>query len=192
MLATVSREGFHTLALSHLRGLHAVARRLTGSSADAEDLVQETLLRAWQAWDSFGQSAHCKAWLLRILRNTFINGYRRKKTERTILLERADGTLADPEALRVVAEHWCDPEQCYHQAHVSPKVVRAIGELPQRHREVLVLTDLEERSYQQVADCLGVPIGTVMSRLHRARRSLRSVLVEEARAHGIRTDARAA
>ena len=175
-------------ALSHLPSLLAVAARLTRNTAESEDLVQDTLVKAMRAKGQFEPGTNLKAWLLRILTNTFINRYRRGSLERSIV----DGADADPlwdgwmstssmEAMR-------DPESTALRPMLEAEIRAALAELPEDFRLAVVLADVEELSYREISDILGCPIGTVMSRLHRGRRILKMKLIDHARELGIVPD----
>ncbi|HVU00628.1 MAG TPA: sigma-70 family RNA polymerase sigma factor [Polyangiaceae bacterium] len=180
-----SVEEFEQALLSHGPSLLAVACRLTRSRSDAEDLVQDALVKALRARDQYQSGTNLKAWLLKILKNTFINRYRRSGLERTVL----DGPDADPladgwigaETLRAMR----DPESQALRPALEREIGAALDAMPEEFRTVVVLSDVEELSYKEIADVVGCPIGTVMSRLHRGRRLLKSRLVEQARALGI-------
>jgi RNA polymerase sigma-70 factor (ECF subfamily) len=172
------REEFEAEALPHLDALFANALRLTHSRADAEDLVQETVLRAFRFYDRFERGSNVKAWLLRIQYNTFVNRYRRSSKEREIkdrmVNEPSGQDVVSREALRALT----DPMGTALRPLVSREIERALAILPEDQRMVIVLADIEELSYKEIASVLGCPIGTVMSRLHRARRALRKHLLE--------------
>lgn len=175
-MATAPAPGtFDQEALPHLDALYRVALRLTGDPARAEDLVQDTMLKAYRAWRQYRPGTNAKGWLLTILRNTFINDYRRRKLEPVAM----DLEAVEPYALpRDVAE--ADPEGDFFSRIVDEKVLEAIDALPTDFREVLVLSDMEGMSYAEIAETLQVPIGTVKSRLFRARRLLQSALYAHA------------
>jgi RNA polymerase sigma-70 factor, ECF subfamily len=174
------REEFDGEVLPHLDALYANALRLTHAKADAEDLVQETVLRAFRFFDRFERGTNVKAWLLRIQYNTFVNRYRRSTREREIkdsmLLEPTGEDVISREALRALT----DPMGTALRPLVSREIDAALSALPEDQRLVVVLADIEELSYKEIAGVLGCPIGTVMSRLHRARRALRKLLLEHA------------
>ena len=186
-MAAVARKmsDFEREAMSHLTTLLAVGSRLTRSTAEAEDLVQDTLLKAIRAKEHFTPGSNMRAWLLRILTNTFINRYRRGGLERSVL----DGPDADP-----LADGWIgastmeamrDPESRAMRALLEKEIVAALDELPEEFRLAVVLSDVEELSYKEISEIMGCPIGTVMSRLHRGRRLLKRRLYEHARTLGI-------
>jgi RNA polymerase sigma-70 factor (ECF subfamily) len=176
---------FEREAIQHLGALLAVATRMTRNSAAAEDLVQDTLVKAMRAWGQFEAGTNLRAWLLRILTNTFINRYRRGGLEKAVL----EGPDADP-----LADGWIsastmssmrDPESNALRPMLEAEIRRALDELPEEFRLAVVLADVEELSYREIADIMGCPIGTVMSRLHRGRRLLKARLYEHARDIGI-------
>lgn len=166
--ATASERFRHYVA-PQVPVLLRVARRLTGSPQDAEDAVQETLLRAYRAINRF-DGRHPRAWLLTILRNTVRNLYRRTRPQ---LADSPEELLqlpaAGPEGRNGTEERVLD-------GVVEAEIVRALFALSQSFREVVVLVDVDGLTYQEAADVLGIPVGTVMSRLHRARRKLRKRL----------------
>lgn len=173
--------------MGHAKDLYAAAMNMARSERDAEDLVQETLLRAFAAWDRFDhQGGSCRAWLLRILTNTFINTCRRAVHERA-WASRGEPLLCPRR--RWAAQH---PETAYLQQLLPDEVLNALWLLPREQRLVVMLVDLEGRPYREVASTIGCPLGTVMSRLHRARRTLESELRAYARSRGIRGRRRAA
>ncbi len=174
------REEFDAEVLPNLDALYANALRLTHASADAEDLVQETVLRAFRFYDRFERGTNVKAWLLRIQYNTFVNRYRRTTREREIkdsmVLEPTGEDVVSRDALRALT----DPVGTALRPLISREIDIALSSLPEDQRLVVVLADIEELSYKEIAGVLGCPIGTVMSRLHRARRALRKLLIEHA------------
>lgn len=166
---------FDEEALPHLDALYRVALRLTGDPSRAEDLVQDTMLKAYRSWRQYRPGTNAKGWLLTILRNTFINDYRRRKLEPVAM----DLETAEPLAIpRDVAD--ADPEGAFFARIVDAKVIEAIDALPTEFREVLVLSDMEGLSYAEIAEALQVPVGTVKSRLFRARRQLQVALYAHA------------
>jgi RNA polymerase sigma-70 factor (ECF subfamily) len=178
-------EEFERAILSHSPNLLAVACRLARSRSEAEDLVQDTLVKALRARTQYESGTNLKAWLLKILKNTFINRYRRSGLERNVL----DGPDADPladgwigaETLRAMR----DPEGQALRPSLEREIGAALDAIPEEFRIVVVLADVEELSYREIADTIGCPIGTVMSRLHRGRRLLKGRLIEQARAMGL-------
>ena len=167
---------FERTMLPYLDELYGTAVRMTGSRAEADDLVQEATMRAWAFFDRFEAGTNARAWLHRILTNTFINGYRRRRREREILAE-----VRTTEKRMV----WLDLDDKRAQKDgVGDEVEAALAELPEDFRRVVLLVDRDDKTYREVADTLGCPIGTVMSRLHRARRVLKRRLRAYARAEG--------
>ena len=173
---------FEREAVPHLDTLYRVAYRFTGEHAEAEDLVQETMLKAFKAWHRFRPGTNARGWLLTILRNSFINDYRKRKRQPTGV----DIDLVDPMAIyrRVGSK---DPEGLFFGKLIDRRVEQAIENLAADFREVLVLSDIEELSYAEISSILEVPIGTVKSRLFRARRQLQSQLYDHAVEMGYRT-----
>jgi RNA polymerase sigma-70 factor (ECF subfamily) len=168
-------RSFDDEALPHLDALYRVALRLTMDPTQAEDLVQDTMLKAYRSWRQYRPGTNAKGWLLTILRNTFINNYRRRKLEPIAM----DLETVEPHAImREMAES--DPEGTFFSQIVDEKVLEAIDALPTEFREVLVLSDMEGMSYADIAETLQVPVGTVKSRLFRARRQLQGALYAHA------------
>ncbi len=179
------RETFRREALVHLDALYGTALRYTRNREAAEDLVQDTILRGWKKWHQFQEGTNCRAWLFRILTNTFINGYRRRTKEREILDAERGGRLAERFFSVRAATRWADPEVGYADRNLSPGVLDALDALRPDFRTVVVLADLQDFSYREIAEIVGCPIGTVMSRLFRARKTLQAALVDHAQAYGI-------
>ncbi len=182
----MASDEFEAEALRHLDALYRTALRMTRSEADAEDLVQETYIRAFRFRDQFTLGTNMKAWLFRILTNTFINTYRRKAAQPEVTdLEGVDEfslyrRMADDRA----ASSSPDPEAELLRNVVDTEVTDALEELPEKFRTT-VLLDVEGFSYKEIAEMLGIPIGTVMSRLHRGRKFLQKRLYDLARERGI-------
>lgn len=182
VIPTEAQERFEAEALPFLGQLYGAALRMTRNPADAEDLVQQTFLRAYQAYDQFREGTNLKAWLFKILTNTFISSYRKKQREvKTVsadeneefsLYERLHEASASAEA--EILEKLPDED-----------VKRALEDLPEQFRTAVLLADVEGFSYQEIADIMDVPIGTVMSRLHRGRKALQKALWDYARTHGL-------
>lgn len=166
--AKAERIAFDETILVHLDELYGTAVRLTRNRSEAEDLVQEAVMRAWAFWDRFEPGTNARAWMHRILVNTFINGYRRKKREREILAEARVAELERP--------FWNHQDRKKATEGLGDEVSRALEDLPEEFRVVLLMVDMNDLSYREVADALDCPIGTVMSRLHRARRRMQEAL----------------
>ena len=178
---------FSELAMEHMPSLYTAALRMTRNPADAEDLVQETYLKAYRAFNSFTEGTNLKAWLYRLLTNTYINAYRAKKRrpeesdiddlENFYLYRRLgglEGATAGRSAEDEVLDHFTETE-----------VKEAIEALPEQFRMAVLLGDVEGFSYKEIAEILDVPIGTVMSRLHRGRRARQKRLYEFGRQRGL-------
>jgi RNA polymerase sigma-70 factor (ECF subfamily) len=178
-------DSFEVEMLGHLDTLYGVSCRMTKSTAEAEDLVQDTVVKAMRARDQFQPGTNLKAWLLRILTNTFINRYRRGGLERDLLDGPDADSLTDSWVGATTLRAMRDPETQALSPLVEAEVQRALDELPAEFRLAVVLSDIEELSYKEIADAMGCPIGTVMSRLHRGRRMLQKTLREHAIALGI-------
>ena len=159
----------------HLDSLYRVALRLTGNPAEADDLVQETMLKAYRAWHQFERGTNAKGWLLTILRHAFINEYRR----RTRHPETVDIDAIEPFSVFEELQD-DDPQGTFFDRIVDDEVLRAIDLLPEQFRETVVLSDVEGMSYEEIARILEVPVGTVKSRLFRARRLLQQKLYDYA------------
>lgn len=181
-------EGFEETALTHLDELYATALRYTKNEKDAEDLVQETFIKAYTNWHRFEQGTNCRAWLFTILTNTFINKYRRKKKEREIL--NADDLRPIEENFfdRERTEFYNSPERESVQKSFTSELQGALEQLSDEFRTVVVLADLNDFSYKEIAHILDCPVGTVMSRLFRGRKMMRELLVETAFERGIIRD----
>lgn len=176
---------FEREAMPHLRALYGAAMRLTRSPGDAEDLVQETFLKAYKAFEQFEPGTNCKAWLFRILTNTFINKYRRRVKEREIL-EGSQRTAAQHFLVHPPSKRSSlDPANAFADKFLSDEVLKALEEVPADFRAVVILSDIEGFSYKEVADIVDIPVGTVMSRLFRGRRILQEQLFEFAVERGI-------
>jgi RNA polymerase sigma-70 factor (ECF subfamily) len=170
---------FERDVLARLGELRGTALRLTRSTAAADDLLQETGLRAWRFRMHFTPDSNARAWLHRILVNTFIHGWRRQRREREVHAR----FLAEPARPVSVA--------AIDGALLGDEVSAALAALPPEFRAVFIRVDLLDQSYRDVAEALGCPIGTVMSRLHRARRALQRALAAHARAEGYTASAAA-
>jgi RNA polymerase sigma-70 factor, ECF subfamily len=179
-----TRSEFESLALGHIDSLYATGLRMTRNPGDSEDLVQDTLLAAFRFFDKFEPGTNIKAWLFKILTNTFINKYRKRVREREVR-ELVDHEETPSLMSEDVAEKSRDPEAAILGALLSDDVKRALDGVPYDYRMAVVLCDLEEFSYKEIADIMDCPVGTVMSRLHRGRRQLQKTLREYAVEQGI-------
>ena len=153
-------QQFERLAVPHFTALYRVARSLSDAQT-ADDLVQETYLRAWKYFDSFDPTSNCRAWLFRILRNVWTDRWRKNRLE-IPLNETSPGII----------EAYYDWEDEFLRTEFSERVGKALAELPAEYRWSVLLADVEEFSYQEIAGILSCPIGTVMSRINRGRRML--------------------
>lgn len=173
------RARFEATALGFTKSLYGAALRLTHSAEDASDLVQDTLLRAYRGFESFAPGTNCKAWLFTILYSSFVNRYRKQQREPPgVSIEELEGRF----------HVWLRaPEQQADAAIAaasSEEVERALRQLPESFRSVVLMVDLEELSYEEAAAALGCPVGTLRSRLHRARKLLFAALQGYARQMG--------
>ena len=165
-------EFFEQLALPLLDSLYNLAHWLTGDRVDAEDLVQETYAKALKGFKSFQEGTNLRAWMFRILRNTFL-------TSRSGLMARNTSSLEDEsDEGEAVTAHHNTPESVLLRSENQQLVLDALAALPVHYREILLLCEVEELSYREIAEVLSLPIGTVMSRLSRARNSLRQELTK--------------
>jgi RNA polymerase sigma-70 factor (ECF subfamily) len=185
----VHGESFESTTLPYLEAVARFALSLTRNRADADDLVQETYLRAQRGWDTFRSGSDARRWLFTICRNAFLRSLRRRR----MLVESDAG---DVDAMPAVISH----AQAMHdglgdffdRVDVRPAIVRAINLLPEPHHTVLVLVDLEQNSYEEAAAILEVPVGTVRSRLFRARRMIQEALIAYAEDAGVARPSRTA
>ena len=178
---------FERDALQYNRQLYSAAMRMTRNPADAEDLVQETYLKAYRAYHTFTEGTNLKAWLYRILTNTYINKYRKDSrrpnevdlgTVEDLYLYRRIGSEASAEAARTTEERVPD-------GLGESDIKEAVEDLPETFRMPVLLADLEGFSYKEIAKILDIPIGTVMSRLHRGRKAMQKRLWEFAKDRGL-------
>lgn len=170
------RIEFEEEALVHIDALFGLALRLTGGNeARSEDLVQDSMLKAYRAWDSFEAGTNCRAWLMTILRNTFVNQFRRDRSRPAAVdFEQ----IAERSSAHELFE--ADPEGTIFRHMVDDEVIAAIDALPDEFRLAVVLADIEGLSYQEVAELMDIPTGTVKSRLFRARKRLQERLYDYA------------
>lgn len=177
-----SKRGFNEEALPHLDAVYRFALRLSGSPDHAADLVQETFLRAYRSWDQYTRGTRAKSWLFTICRNVFLRGQERSQRHGELVEKHSerDDTLPDPVNPIWATVDAVDPEGVFFDSIVDEEILEAIEALPEEFREVVRLSDLEGLAYQEVADLLDVPVGTVKSRLFRGRRRLQSALYEYA------------
>lgn len=179
------REQFGAQAVPYTEQLYPAALRMTRNPADAEDLVQETFTKAYAAFDRFEQGTNLRAWLFRILTNTFLSSYRKQR--RAPRTQSADD-LQDWQ-LNEAASHTSAGLRSAESEALDnmpdSDVVRALRKLPADRRVAVYLADVESRPYKEIAEIMGTPVGTVMSRLHRGRRQLRDLLTDYAHDRGV-------
>ncbi len=155
---------FEHLAVPHMAAVYRLAHQLVEAQA-AEDLVQETYLRAWKYFDGFDPDTNCRAWLMRILRNVWVDRWHKHRLELPLRESEAD-----------YIEPYYDWEDEFLSGHFSPEVSRALDHLPEEYRWAVLLVDVEEFTYREIAEILKCPVGTVMSRINRGRRMLARLL----------------
>jgi RNA polymerase sigma-70 factor, ECF subfamily len=184
--APVDRKAlFESQALQYMDQLYAAAMRLTRNPADAADLVQETFVKAYQAFGQFQQGTNLKAWLYRIQTNTFINNYRKNQRNpyQGTIDDLEDWQLGNAESATATSGRSAEAEAIDHLPDSAVK--DALQAIPEDFRMAVYFADVEGFSYQEIADIMKTPVGTVMSRLHRGRRMLRELLADYARERGI-------
>jgi RNA polymerase sigma-70 factor (ECF subfamily) len=175
MTTEITPEIFEAEAMHHIDDLYRTALRLTRDAGDADDLVQETYMQAWKSFGNYELGTNCRAWLYKILFNKFDHHRRKKYTQAKYLQEADDLVFATAVHRTPVPEHLTDRE-----------VIAALERLPEHYRSVVLLADVQEFDYKEVAQILDIPIGTVMSRLNRARTQLKKSLARTAADYGIK------
>ncbi len=180
-----AKTEFEKQALEHMDALYGSALRLTRNQKDAEDLVQDTYLKAFRFWDSYQQGTNIKAWLFKIQTNTFINRYRRQVKEKELAEKPAEDVMVDRFVSAAHVRSLKDPEGDFFSKLLSDDVVEALDKVPVDFRMAVILADIQGFSYKEIAEIIGCPVGTVMSRLFRGRRILQKLLYEYAIAEGV-------
>ena len=175
-MTEITPDIFETEAMQHIDDLYRTASRLTMSQTDAEDLVQETYMQAWKSFENYEPGTNCRAWLYKILFNKFEH-HRRKKYTQAKYFQEAD------ELVFATAMH----KPSVPETLTDAAVIAALDKLPEHYRSVVLLADVHEFDYKEVAQILDIPIGTVMSRLSRARTQLKKSLSQIAADYGIRS-----
>jgi RNA polymerase sigma-70 factor (ECF subfamily) len=166
---------FEREALPHLDLLYNYSRRMINSSADAEDLVQETFLKAFRFWDGYERGTNIKAWLFKILKNSYINRYRRENRE---------PETVDYDSVEKKSDHSGESSGAFMEQMLEDDVTKAMESLPEEFRTVVILCDIEGLVYEEIAEFVEIPVGTVRSRIHRGRKLLRAKLFEYAKKKG--------
>jgi RNA polymerase sigma-70 factor (ECF subfamily) len=174
MTTQTTPEIFEAEAMRHIDELYRTARRITMNGDEAEDLVQETFMQAWKSFEQYEPGTNCRAWLYKIMFNKFDHQRRKKFTAAKYFQEEDELTFLSAASKEPVPENLTDTQ-----------VLAAIDKLPDHYRSVVLLADVHEFDYKEVAQVLDIPIGTVMSRLSRARGQLRASLAEVAAEYGI-------
>jgi RNA polymerase sigma-70 factor (ECF subfamily) len=176
------RIGFEEEALPHLDAVYRFALRLSGNPDRAEDLVQETFLRAYGSWGQYKRGTAAKSWLFTICRNVFLRRVERSQRHDEIVREQVDRTGPGLDPINPVwaSVEGVDPEGEFFTSIVDERIIEAIDELPDEYRTAVVLSDVEGLPYAEIAELLDVPVGTVKSRLFRGRRQLQKVLYDYA------------
>ncbi len=185
-LSPADKARFTRDTLPLLDSLYASALRMTRNPADAEDLVQETMLRAYRSFDRFEEGTNLKAWLFRIMTNAYINTYRKKQREpKKVSTDEVEDFDLYQELKNHDDQFSQTPERIVLDSLVDTDIIDAIDDLPEQFRMAVVLSDVEGFSYAEMAEIMDVPLGTVMSRLHRGRKALQKRLWDLARDRGI-------
>ncbi|MFN0157747.1 MAG: sigma-70 family RNA polymerase sigma factor [Bacteroidota bacterium] len=183
---TEKHSEFEREALPHMDILYNFALRMTSNGLDAEDLVQETYLKAYRFWDKYEKGTNIRAWLFRIMKNSYINRYRK---------ESKDPETVDYDEIKdfynTVREEGADPNDLQESLLgnlLDDDVTNAVASLPDDFRTVVILSDIERLTYEEIAEFVDIPLGTVRSRLHRGRKLLRAKLLEYAKNRGYVTE----
>lgn len=179
---TRNEKLYHTEMIPHMTLLYNYALRLTGNEDDAKDLLQDTYLKAYRFIDKYEEGTNAKAWLFRILKNSFINNYR--KSVRTPDQVEYDAVEEFVDLIRDHSLQTTDLRKDFYDNLLEDEVVAAMDSLTEEFRTIIILSDLEEMTYEEIAEILEIPLGTVRSRLHRARKAMQEKLYSYAAEHG--------
>ena len=173
---------FQREAVPHMSAVYNFALRMTGDEDDADDLVQETYLKAFRFFDKFEKGTNCKAWLFRILKNSYINDYRKAvKEPNRVDYEDVQNFYENIKASEIETKHY---EMDAFNNLLDDEITKVMSALPEDFRTVIILSDIEGFTYEEISDFVDVPVGTVRSRLHRARKMLYSQLYDYAKDRG--------
>ncbi len=176
---------FEAEVLPFMDSLYSTAYRMSRNRQDAEDLLQETYLRAYKYYDKFQEGTNFKAWLFKILKNTFINRYRKRQRQPLRnSFDEIEGSFESKLLESPLTARGATPEEELMVDALDQDVQQALEALPEDYRTAVEMADLQGLSYREISDQLGIPLGTVMSRLYRGRRKLEAVLLQYAREHG--------
>ncbi len=188
-LSSADKDRFVEDAAPLLDPLYSAALRMTRNPADAEDLVQDTMLRAYRSFDRFEPGTNLKAWLFRIMTNAYINIYRKRQREPQQISQEEVEDFDLYQELKSHDPQWeATPENIVLDRLLDADIVSAIEDLPEQFRFAVILSDVEGFTYAEMAEIMDVPMGTVMSRLHRGRKALQKRLLQLARERGIVKD----
>lgn len=180
------QKDFDEEIIPHMDALYNFALRLTSDPNDAEDLVQESIVKAYRFFSSYEKGTNAKAWMFRILKNSFINNYR--KTSKKPSQVDYDEVSSYYESIRAERTETSDLESLMFRELMDDDISNALSELPEDFRTVVLLCDVEGYTYEEIANMLDVPIGTIRSRLHRGRNLLKTELIEYAKKRGFTGD----
>ncbi len=180
------QEDFEEEIIPHLDALYNFALRLTSDPNDAEDLVQDTIVKAFRFFSSYEKGTNAKAWLFRILKNSYINNYRKQSKQPNQV--DYDEVATFYETIRAERTDTSDLEDRMFRELIDDDISNALEELPEDFRTVVLLCDVEGFTYEEIANMLDVPIGTIRSRLHRGRNLLKAELMEYAKKRGFQPD----
>lgn len=180
-------DEFEQVAMPMADALYGAALRMTRDPARAEDLVQETFMRAYRFWHKFEKGTNVKAWLFRIQTNIFINHYRKRQTEQRVMDDREVDDLLNRYEVDQQSAMPLETRDAFLTHMLGDEVMAALDELPYDFRMAVLLADMHSLSYKEIAEILDCPVGTVMSRLHRARKMLQAKLFDYAVQRGVVT-----